>query len=116
MKRALAPQYCAQKIYPEVESFLREHSVLKDRYQFLVLTGPSGMGKTQFVRHLCRTADGILELNCAGSSEIDMNDYLRKQHEVVLFDEASPACAINHKKLFQRPPCLVTWGHSATSM
>ena len=61
VKLKLAPQYCAQKIYPEVEFFLHEHSVLKDRYKFLVLTGPSGMGKTvraQFVPD-CRRPAGV---------------------------------------------------------
>ena len=99
-----------------MELFSRERSVLKGRYEFLALAGPSGAGKTQFARSLCRTADALLELNCAGCLEIDMKDYLRNQHQVVLFDEAYPACAIKHKKLFQCPPCLVTLGQSATPM
>ena len=34
----------------------------------------------------------------------------------MLFDEASPACATTHQKLFQCPPCLATLGQSATPM
>ena len=34
----------------------------------------------------------------------------------MLFGEASPACVIKHKKLFQCPPCLATLGQSATPM
>ena len=116
VKRALAPTYHPNRSYPEVERFLEEHQVLKDRYKFLVLSGPSGMGKTQFVRNLCREENAILELNCAGSMDLDLKDFSRTQHDVVLFDEASPACVIKHKKLFQCPPCLVTLGQSATAM
>ena len=37
-------------------------------------------------------------------------------HGFLLFDEASPACIIKHKRLCQCPLCLVTLGQSATAM
>ena len=55
------------KKLPQVDAFLRKFNGKKaaERKQILVLTGPSGMGKTQFVRSLF-TFGSLLELN-AGS-------------------------------------------------
>jgi len=115
VKRELAPTYHPNRTYAAVERFLQEHERVRYRYKFLVLTGPSGMGKTQFVRNLASRDSCVLELNCAWSLDIDLKDYRRACHDF-LFDEASPACIIKHKKFFLRPPCLVTLGQSATAM
>ena len=55
------------KKLPQVDAFLRKFNGKKplERKKILVLTGPSGMGKTQFVRSLF-TFGSLLELN-AGS-------------------------------------------------
>ena len=42
------------KTFPEIERWKEEHAVARPRYRFLVLVGPSGLGKTQFAKSLVR--------------------------------------------------------------
>ena len=56
----------APKSYPKVQAFLNQFKKPRHRYRFLVLAGPSKVGKTAFARCLCDEGMETLEINCAG--------------------------------------------------
>jgi len=89
----------------------------KDRYDFLVLGGPSRMGKTRFVqRQLVDHPDEALMLDCA-DAEIPAlkGNYKVGQHKLICFDEAHASMVIRCKKLFQASIDDVTYGSSPTN-
>ena len=55
---------CAFRKIPQVVAFMAAFRILQSRRKFLVLGGPSRMGKTEYVRSLVEPV-AILELNCA---------------------------------------------------
>lgn len=99
---------------PQVTAWLEHYSVLKDRYRFLVLDGPSMMGKTRFSMSL--VPEGCaLELNMASAPQPDLRSFVASVHTLILFDEAEPKQMLAQKKLFQAPACLVKLGCSPTN-
>ena len=89
--------------FPTVDNWKSQYAFVLDRYQFLVLDGPSQMGKTAFVRSLVGP-DEYMEVNLAGGAAIDLRAYRMWQHTLVLFDEGEPRQILEHKKLFQAGP------------
>ena len=89
--------------FPSVDQWKSQYAFVLDRYQFLVLDGPSQMGKTAFVRSLVGP-DEYMEVNLAGGAAIDLRAYRMWQHTLVLFDEGEPRQILEHKKLFQAGP------------
>jgi hypothetical protein len=83
------------------------------RYKFLVLDGPSGLGKTQYAMSLCPGRS--LEVNMACAPEPDLREYRARDHDLILFDECGPQAAVRQKKLFQAPAAEVLLGASATN-
>lgn len=100
---------------PLVEVWLLQYRQSLSRYRFLVLDGPSRMGKTQYARALCREG-GVLELNMAGGAQADLREFDPLQHELLLFDECTPQQVLQNKKLFQAGPAMVQMGTSTTNM
>ncbi len=100
---------------PQVTAWLRRFDVNEWRYPFLVLEGPSMVGKTQFARNLASTAEAVLEIDCAGATEPDARGFQAQVHEVIIFDEASATMVLRCKKLFQSGACWVTLSQSATN-
>ena len=99
---------------PEVQDWIEDHKEVKFRYKFLVLTGGSGLGKTQFAMGL--VAPGrALELNMAATGDPDLRDFDVSVHDLLLFDEMAAKYIILHKKLFQAPPAMLTLGNSSTN-
>lgn len=99
---------------PQVEDWLAEASrPMQRRKRFLVLEGPSGVGKTEFTRSL-RGPSRTLELNCAGCRFPDLRSFDPEVHQLILFDEGLPEMVSAHRKLFQCPPVQVDLGHSPT--
>ena len=86
------------------------------RYGFLVLDGPSCMGKTQFARSLAQTSKGVLEISMAGSAKVDLKLYDPLVHEVLLFDECDPHTVLEKKKLFQAGGACISMQTSATNI
>ena len=97
-----------------VLQWMAQYSVVLDRYQFLVLDGPSRMGKTGFARSLVQP-DEFLEVSLAGGAAIDLRSYRMWQHTLVLFDEAEPQQILDQKKLFQAGPMPVQLQTSTTN-
>ena len=84
----------------EVEAWKKTLMTIKHRYRFLVLVGPSGLGKTEYVKSLSGP-DKTFECDCSATQTPDMKGFDRRLHRTVLFDEAGPALILGHKKLFQ---------------
>ena len=114
IKAAIALQKKPFKTLPAVTAWLATFSSTKMRYKFLVLEGPSSMGKTQFSSSLS-PSNGCLELDCAGSTSPDLRLLDALRHDTVLFDEASAALVLANKKLFQASASYVTLASSGTN-
>ncbi|CAE7941282.1 unnamed protein product [Symbiodinium sp. KB8] len=84
------------------------------RRKFLVLDGPTRVGKTQFAKALAGEA-ATLEVNCAGSVEPDLRSFDPTLHRAIVFDEASANLVLRHKKLFQGGVEEVSMAASALS-
>jgi len=100
---------------PLVELWREQYKHTQSRYKFLVLDGPSRMGKTEYARALCREG-GLLELNMAGGAQADLREFDPLLHEMLLFDECTPQQVLQNKKLFQAGASLVQMGTSTTNM
>ena len=85
------------------------------RRSFLVLTGPTRLGKTIYGRSLFGHAS-TLELNCAGVSQPDLRGFDPLIHRAILYDEASAAMVLGNRRLFQGSTEEVTLAHSGTNM
>ena len=83
------------------------------RCRFLVLDGPSLMGKTVFAMSLVPPTKA-LELNCAVCPEPDLKEYDPLAIDLILFDEANPTMVLQQRKLFQAPDAFVGLGSSLT--
>ena len=99
---------------PEINFWLhRSMQPELTRKHFLVLTGPSQMGKTEYVRSLFPVGR-VLELNCAGLKHVCLQEFSPSKHSCILWDECSPKLVAANRKLFQHPACWVDMGHSPT--
>ena len=98
-----------------VEQWLREQARPQFRQRFLVLDGPSRLGKTRYA-HALRGTQATLDVNCSGvTHEPDLRSFRGSQHSTILFDEASATMVVRNKKLFQAPPDPVQLGQSSTN-
>ena len=99
---------------PSVTSWLQRFgSGVHSRKPILVLTGPSGTGKSSFVRSLVGS-DALLELNCAGVAHVHLTGFDAEKTRMILWDELPAKTVLAHRKLFQHPPVMVDIGHSPT--
>ena len=103
------------KEVPAATQFLAHLQVIRHRYKFLVLYGPSSTGKTSFVRMLTGKPEEVLEVNCASGQEPDLRTFSHFRHKIILFDEATPEMVLRQKKLFQAPNCFIQLGTSTTN-
>ena len=100
-----------------VDAWLESFSQCRPRYKFLVLEGPSMVGKTHFARSLSPSGThGVLEVDCAGKEHPDLREFDQGRHDTVIFDECSASAVLLHKKLFQASASMVSLGSSATNM
>ena len=88
-----------------------------DRYQFLVLEGPSEIGKTRFVQGaLVDKPEKALILDCSDAVVPALkSNFHRNKHTLVMFDEAHASMIIRCKKLFQASINPVSYGSSPTN-
>ena len=104
----------AFKPMPRVDAWVRELAAPADRRKFLVLDGPSRMGKTAYAFSLVPTG-AALEVNCAGVSDPPLRAFSRSKHRLILFDEASTDMVLRNRRLFQAPNTPVVVGSSPTN-
>jgi len=103
------------KQLPVVLQWLESFATVRMRYKFLVLDGPSAMGKTQYSSSLSPSGN-LLAVDCAGAGVApDLRDFDALVHDAVLFDEASAQLVLTNKKLFQAGPGKVTLCSSGTN-
>lgn len=102
---------------PEVEEWKKQFEGEAFRFKFLVLEGPSRIGKTVFAR-MTLTPPGreFYELNCAGEADLNLRGLQPLRHGLVIFDEISPVQVIRQKKVFQAGPTEIQLGQSSTSV
>ena len=105
---------CAFKKIPKVVAFQAAFRTDQSRRKFLVLDGPSRMGKTEFVRSMVEPV-AILELNCASCVDPPLADFNAGKHKLVLMDEGTVEMVLRNRKLFQCPNARVQLGTSATN-
>lgn len=101
MREGLAqlPVYKSRTL-AQVQNLQAELGKVRHRFRFLVLCGPSGLGKTEYVKAL-HGAAATYECDCSNTATPDLKEYSWSNHKVVLFDEASPSMVLQNKKLFQ---------------
>ena len=114
-KEAVQATLVPRKRVPQVERWLEQQTVIQPRHKFLVLEGPSGLGKTQFALALSGDITRSLHVNCSGTEYPDLRDLDVEQHNLILFDEGSCEMVLNNKKLFQVPSRYIKLGSSATN-
>ena len=105
----------AFRVLPEVTSWLHVLTVVADRRKFLVLDGPSRMGKTAFTVSLV-PAGRALEVNCANVEYPPLRGFRTSAHSLVLFDEGSMSMVLGNRRLNQSPNVPVAIGISPTNM
>ena len=81
------------------------------RFKFLVLNGPSQMGKTRFAESLWGQ-QMTLVTSCQGVRSPNLKNFQRARHRCIVFDEASSAMVVNNKQLFQAGLDLCQLGQS----
>ena len=101
-------------VLPIVQKWVEDHQALRWRYKFLVLHGPSMMGKTRYALSLA-PAGRSLELNCVSGNEPDLRGYDPMGIDLILLDEMPAKGVLQQKKLMQCPPALLHLGTSATN-
>ena len=104
----------ASKPMPSVIAWVKDLSIPRDRRKFLVLDGPSRMGKTAYAFSLVDTGVA-LEVNCAGVSDPPLRAFSRAKHRLILFDEASTDMVLRNRRLFQAPNTPVVVDSSPTN-
>lgn len=114
--RRFASEMQPWKEYAMVTMWQQQYRQMRVRYGFLVLDGPSRMGKTQFARSLSQAPGGVLEINMAGAAKVDMRAYDALVHDLLLFDECEPGAVLENKKLFQAGGGPVSLQTSATNL
>lgn len=113
---SLEPYRKRAKPLPLVDAeFLPQFSQPMFRRKFLVLTGPSCVGKTLYGLSL-DGASKTLVVDCGGATQPDLRCFRPLQHTAVVFDEASAAMVVNHRKVFQGTTQEVALGHSGTNI
>lgn len=106
----LAEGHSIFKTFPAIQEWQEQYSVrlradgsetrMPGRFKFLVLKGPSRMGKTQLASSLygrCRT----FLTGCQNAKEPNLVGYQRTLHDCIVYDEAGPAMVVSNKVLFQ---------------
>ena len=102
------------KSYALVDAWLEDGRACRRRYRFVVIEGPSCVGKTQFVLNLFGH-DSCIETNCSSTPEPDLRDFDSTKHRAILFDEAPCSLVLRNKKLFQASASFVQLGCSMTN-
>ena len=118
MERECKRQRCgvAFRTIPEVEEWKEQYGVLREKYKFLVLDGPSRTGKSSYAATLASDARRFLAVDCSTAKEPAMRDFRRGFHEVVCWDDATPEMVLGVKRLAVASVDEVRLGQWATHL
>ena len=98
--------------------FLSQFTELRPlkRRKFLVLDGPSNLGKSDYAKSLSAPSR-TLDVNCAScDSEPPLRSYNPVDKDAILLDEASASLIVRNKKLMQGPAEPVELGSTQSNM
>ena len=113
--RLLGDQNRAFKRYDIVDSWLAQYTEIQHRYRFLVLDGPSRLGKSEFAKAQAPPNTTHFLVNCGAGAAPDLHGFKYNQHGLILFDEISPFQVIKEKLLFQAGTGELQLGTSSTN-
>ena len=99
---------------PAVDALIEILKVPMERRKFLVLDGPSRMGKTQYAMSLFGR-EKTLEVNAANEESPNLISFSHLRHRAILLDEAPPSMVLANRKMFQCPNAMVQLAQSKTS-
>ena len=95
----------------------REHEMgmwgRTNRFKFLVLTGPSSLGKTMFAKSLFGQ-ESTLVVPSQKVTIPDLHDFKRRKHKAIVFDEIESPCVAANKQIFQANSDVAILGQSPT--
>lgn len=104
------------KVYDEVESFKKqfepEERCRLTRFKFLVLDGPSRMGKTRFAESLFGPSNTLV-ISCQGVKSPMLKEFDPVRHQCIVFDEADAGMVHDNKIVFQAGYDEITLGQSS---
>ena len=102
------------KAFPVVQEWWAEATQPHQRRKrFLVIEGPSGVGKTEFIKSLAGPT-ATLEISADGMTSPYLLNFDPKKHRVIFWDECHPKMVAANRKLFQTPASFITLGVSPT--
>ena len=100
---------------PEVDAWRLQYHVMQHRYKFLVLDGPTRLGKSLYAKHLTPAGKEFFLSNCAAGNNPDLKQFKYGIHGLILFDEASCEMVLRERLLFQGSAEEVQLGTSSTN-
>ena len=107
----------ASKMYPDIFAWMQlfnNDSSVRTRFPFLVLNGPSRMGKTRYASQLFGIAKTLV-LSCPGVLAPNLKPFQRHEHSCIVFDEGSRDMVFRNKQVFQAGVDVVMLGQSNPS-
>ena len=111
---ALQRSFRPFRVIQPVEEWKKQYSRfarIEGRYKFLVLTGPSCMGKTQFAKSLFGP-QVTLVAPCQKVTEPNLRNFDREVHKCIVFDEIKSPSISGNKAVFQANTEIVELGWS----
>jgi hypothetical protein len=104
VKALLSKEMKQYKKFPKVNKWKAQYMPAqygkRMRFKFLVLVGPSSLGKTAFAMHLYGVASTYYT-NCQNVSEPNLSGFQRGVHSAIVVDEAGPELVVKNKAIFQ---------------
>ena len=104
----------AFRSFPRIEDWLaRNMQPHRRRKEILVIEGPSGLGKTEFLKALVGHTS-CLELNAEAMETPMLLSLDSELHKIIFWDECNVKLILDNRKLFQCPPTMIALGISPT--
>ena len=100
--------------FPRIDAWLaRNMQPHRRRKEILVIEGPSGLGKTEFLKALVGH-EACLELNAEAMEKPMLLALDSELHKLIFWDECNVKLVLENRKLFQCPPTMIALGISPT--